>query len=375
MRLQSTRRSSTSAFYPFLHVKQSGRRILNDATNRHHPLGERPLCKSPDIRPNAANASKSETLKPEPLAFLMKGGEPAREEISENTLAWLDYDPSEEVVWPDLSGHGFNLGLAVLPSGKIVDTATRVDPRGDDVRASIAAEKVFCDELGFRHHPSGVMFRPHQPLYVEEFAQHFPIARATTLPLSEFVRVPSRETPDFFGELRKKQRRFPGSRISDGDAIVTSSKLFIEQEFERVGEVGREGLGWVEIKTSEQAKYAAEVSMTSIDVEFEAEKRDNEGRPAPHRWFMLVTAATNVFEGRVIVAAPGPGFRRRGAVSHVAPVYAVAQCGASPYPEWAPEIAKLAEAVHISMPSNHAGKPIETDTDPQAAQPSFGWGD
>lgn len=134
-------------------------------------------------------------------------------------------------------------------------------------------------------------------------------------------------------------------------------------------------MGWVEIKTSEQAKYAAEVSRTSIDVHFDAEKRDNKGRPAPHRWFMLVTAATNVFEGKVIVAAPGPGTRRRGAVMHVTSHYAVAQGGVSPYPEWAPEIAELSAAVDISMPLNHADHlnhaadhPIEAaDAEPPSA--------
>jgi hypothetical protein len=121
---------------------------------------------------------------------------------------------------------------------------------------------------------------------------------------------------------------------------------------------------WVEIKTPEQADFVRRASSTQVDAQFDAERRDNEGRPAPHRWFMLTLI--DPFEGtvqaNVVVAVPGPGWRLRQAVRHVAQAHSVGFAGANPYPDFRDEIYDLARATNITIEPNFAGLQIESKT-------------
>ncbi|MDA9409840.1 hypothetical protein XH80_24760 [Bradyrhizobium sp. CCBAU 45384] len=119
---------------------------------------------------------------------------------------------------------------------------------------------------------------------------------------------------------------------------------------------------WVEITTPEQAEFAHRASKTPVHVQFAAERADNAGRPAPHRWFMyaVVDPIEGAIQGNIIVAAPGPGARLRQAVCQVAPTYTVGFAGANPYPDSRDEIDELARAVGIRIEPNFAGARIES---------------
>ncbi|WP_152103485.1 hypothetical protein [Bradyrhizobium sp. TM102] len=121
---------------------------------------------------------------------------------------------------------------------------------------------------------------------------------------------------------------------------------------------------WVEITTPEQAEFAHRASKTPVHVQFAAERADNAGRPAPHRWFMyaVVDPIEGAIQGSIIVAAPGPGARLRQAACQVAPTYTVGFAGANPYPDSRDEIDELARAVGIRIEPNFAGNLIESKT-------------
>ena len=120
------------------------------------------------------------------------------------------------------------------------------------------------------------------------------------------------------------------------------------------------GLAWVEIENSKQANFAARAGRTPVDIYFDAETTSefNRGRPAPHRWFMLVAESDGRIKGEVVMAAPGPGQRLRQTSKHVGPLHVVGHGNSNAYPEWAFEIASLSETVNIPMPPNFAGRPL-----------------
>jgi hypothetical protein len=121
---------------------------------------------------------------------------------------------------------------------------------------------------------------------------------------------------------------------------------------------------WVEITTQEQAEFAHRASSTPVHVQFAAEREANEGRPAPHRWFMLalVDPIEGEVQGDVVVAVPGPGARLRGAVRHVAATHTVGFAETNPYPTFRDDIDKLADAVGIPIRPNFAGVTIKSRT-------------
>lgn len=121
---------------------------------------------------------------------------------------------------------------------------------------------------------------------------------------------------------------------------------------------------WVEITTPEQAEFAHRASKTPVHVQFAAEREDNAGRPAPHRWFMyaVVDPMEGAVQGNIIVAAHGPGARLRQATCQVAPTYTVGFAGSNPYPDCRDEIDDLAKTVGIRIMPNFAGAVIESKT-------------
>jgi hypothetical protein len=180
-----------------------GKRTTREG-KRHEPIPDR-------------KRRKSESVKPEPLAFLAK-----YDQTGENALESFTYDPDETTVWPDLSAHGFKLTVVGLPTGKVVDAASPTGTGGT------VTEWTALLDLGFElHRKTGVWVRPHRPVYVEDFAKHFANASAATLSLKEIVRVPSRESP----ELAKRVRRNSFPRVSDGEAILASYRQFRAQGF------------------------------------------------------------------------------------------------------------------------------------------------
>lgn len=277
--------------------------------------------------------------KAEPLSFLAGRDPRANSDAlltDTDALAWLEYDEAQKAAWPDLRAHGLQLMIVALPTGALVDLV-----KFDGDRASQPALSGLRD-LGFEPYPRGGMWlRPHRPVHAEDFVKRFPKTIETTLPHREIIRVPSREA----------KRQHEEARLAD-------RKRFHDLKFATVGRFDAEkNFGWVEITTSEQAKYAAEISKTSIAVHFEAERKANEGRPAPHRWFMFVNAATRpVTLGDLIVATPGPGARLRNAVLHVAGTYCVARGDTNPHPHWAEKIEKLAAEIATPIPPNQGGK-------------------
>jgi hypothetical protein len=160
------------------------------------------------------------------------------------------------------------------------------------------------------------------------------------------------------------------------DDTLPSKNEVDKLNFTKICEV-RPGLDWVEINTSKQAECASRAGHTPVDIYFnaEAESELNKGRPAPHRWFMLASEVDGRIKGEVVMAAPGPGLRRRIKSTHVMPLHVVGFGNSKAFPTWAAEIEKLAKAVDIPMPPNYAGNPIAPTKGVRLAEllENYGW--
>ena len=152
------------------------------------------------------------------------------------------------------------------------------------------------------------------------------------------------------------------------DAPLPSKTEFDNLNFTPVCQAGDGPAWWVEIVNAEQAEFAERASRTQVKAPFDAEARDNKGRPLPHRWFMLASTTSSEVLGEAIVAAPNAEADRKRVRRHLSQLHVVGFEGYNPYPKLAFEIAELSERTGIPMPPNFAGTPVEPSRAAKAAE-------
>lgn len=277
----------------------------------------------------------------DPLPF-MDLYRPIEKREGVHPLDWLDYEPGEKVVWPDLGSYGVEIVLAAMPSGRVFDVVRNVRP--DASRQHGEA----LHRLGFQPKETDgkqIWIRPHKPVRVEDFVKQFSETRAAELSLDRIILPPP-------GWTMKGATDFSTGPLPT-EKEFRDMKLWTTLELEP-------GLVWVPIR-ADTAVFAACAARSSVPMHVVTEHNANGGRSPPHIWYMLARLTDDgTVRGEVIVAAPGPGARFRKIVQHVSPVHIVGFGDSNPYPEWACEIAALARRIGRPLPPSYAGNPVES---------------